>query len=328
AEHTFDYDKFCRGLQLMVWGYFKKLVIADRLAVAVTTVFDGYTAGNFNGLQTLIAIIAYAIQIYTDFSGGIDIIRGAAEAMGIELEENFNRPYFGNSVAEHWRRWHMSLTGWMRDYVFYSLALSKLSNRIGKWGRKTFKGHVGKQMPTFLPTFTTFFLIGIWHGAGLGFIVYGFYNAIIIVASQMLQPIYDKANSALHINDQSFLWKVWQIVRTFFIMTIGRCFTRAESVGVALQMVANGLHFFGNSFSESMMGLGMQKHDLIMAVIAVIVLFIVSVIQERGVVIRDALAEKSIALRWVVLIAGILSIAVFGVYGIGYNASAFIYNGF
>ncbi len=332
AEHHFDYDAFCRGAQLMIWGYFKKLVIADRLSFIVVTCFDDFANANYDWLQTSIAIFAYAIQIYADFSGGIDIVRGAAECMGIELDENFKRPYFGNSVGEYWRRWHMSLTNWMRDYVFYSLALSKLSNKIGKWGRAHFKGYIGKQMPTFLPTFTTFFLIGIWHGAGWGFIIYGFYNAIIIVGSQMLQPQYDKINAALHIKTESFAWKVFQIVRTFIIMAIGKTITRAVSVREALAMLVCSVSFSqglsGGSVVASLEGLGVSYGDLAMSVIGCLVLFIASVIQERGVVIRDALAKKNIVLRWFVLIGGIMAIAVFGVYGIGYDVNAFIYNGF
>ena len=328
AERPFDYDKFCRGAQLMIWGFFKKMVIADRLAIGVEYVFDNYGTIEFNGLQTFVAIFFYAIQIYADFSGGIDIIRGAAESMGIDMVENFERPYFGNTVAAYWRRWHMSLTNWMRDYVFYSLALSKLSNKIGKWGRKTFKGYVGKQMPTFLPTFTTFFLIGIWHGAGWGFIVFGFYNAIIIVASQMMQPIWDGLNKKLHINTESKLWLVWQVVRTFTLMAIGKCITRAMTVKQGFAMLATGWKIFGDGYLKSLIEINMSYGDLAMAVISMLVLFCASLIQERGIVIRDKLATSHIAFRWAVLIIGILSVVVFGVYGPGYNASSFIYNGF
>lgn len=332
AEHVFNYDAFCRGAQLMIWGYFKKLVIADRLAIIVDAVFDGFATSNYDGLQTVIAIVAYAIQIYADFSGGIDIVRGAAECMGIELDENFQRPYFGTSVAEYWRRWHMSLTNWMRDYVFYSIALSKTSNKIGKWGRAHFKGYIGKQMPTFLPTFTTFFLIGIWHGAGWGFIVYGFYNAIIIVGSQMLAPQYDLINKKLHIRTESMAWKIWQIVRTFVIMAIGKTITRAPSLGVAFSMLGRSVHLFGplngGSLAASLLGMGMKTSDLVMSVLGMAVLLTASIIQERGCVIRDSLAEKKLALRWFVLIGGILAIAIFGVYGVGYDAASFIYNDF
>ena len=328
AEHRFNYDKFCRGAQLMIWGFFKKMVIADRLAVLVEQVFDNYDVMNFNGLQTLLAIFFYAIQIYADFSGGIDIIRGAAESMGIDMVENFERPYFGNTVAVYWRRWHMSLTNWMRDYVFYSLALSKASNKIGKWGRKTFKGYIGKQMPTFLPTFTTFFLIGIWHGAGWGFIVFGLYNAIIIVASQMLQPVWDGLNTKLKIKTESRIWKIWQVLRTFTLMAVGKCITRALSVGIGFQMLANGLHFIGDGYLASLLELDIGIGDLIMSFVAMLVLLGVSLVQERGVVIRDWLAEAPLAKRWAILIIGILSVVVFGVYGAGYDAGAFIYNGF
>ncbi len=187
-KHKFSYKQFKFGAQLFLWGCFKKLVIADRAGILVSQVFDDHTS--YDGLQVFVAVFLYAIQIYADFSGGIDMARGVAQALDIDLIQNFRRPYFATSVAEYWRRWHMSLTQWMRDYVFFPLTLSKASSRIGKWGRKHLKGNLGKQLPSYLPTFVTFFLIGIWHGAGWGFIFYGFYNATIIVLSMAFTPVF------------------------------------------------------------------------------------------------------------------------------------------
>lgn len=227
-EHQFDYRTFKFGMQLALWGFFKKMVIADRIGTAVSTVFGDYA--QFDGFQTGLAIILYALQIYLDFSGGIDIARGCSEMLGITLMENFQRPYFGNTVSEYWRRWHIALTSWMRDYVFFPLTLSKFSNKVGKWGRKHIKGSIGKQLPSYFPTFVTFFLIGVWHGAGWGFIVFGLYNATIIVVSMILTPVFQRMIKFFHINEKSFGWKVFQIARTFLIMAAGKTLTRASSV--------------------------------------------------------------------------------------------------
>lgn len=326
-EHYFCYEEFTFGAQLMLWGFFKKLVIADRLAIIVGNVFDNYT--DYDGTQIFVAIVCYALQIYTDFSGGIDIIRGASQCMGINLIENFRRPYFADSVAEYWRRWHMSLTNWMREYVFYTLALSKMSNRIGKWGRKHIKGLIGKQLPSYLPTFITFFLIGIWHGAGAGFILFGLYNATIIVLSMMLSTVFDKINRKLRINTECPAWKVWRIVRTFAIMAIGKTMTRATSVAAGFGMLAEAIHVFNfHDIIHRMLTMGLNFHQCLVLALACLVLFFASVMQERGICIREKIAEKNLLVRWTIYIAGFMAVLILGVYGVGYDASSFIYRGF
>jgi D-alanyl-lipoteichoic acid acyltransferase DltB (MBOAT superfamily) len=326
--HRFSYRNFTYGAQLMLWGFFKKLVIADRAGVLVSQVFGD--PGSYDGLQTFAAMAVYAVQIYADFAGGIDIARGAAEMMGIDLVENFRRPYFGTSVAEYWRRWHMSLTNWMKDYVFFPITLSKRSAKIGRWARKNMKGSViGKQLPTYFPTFVTFFLIGIWHGAGWGYIVYGLYNSTIIVVSMMLTPVFDKLKSWLHINGKSFGWKCFCIVRTFLMMMFGKTIVRASSVGTAFGMMKKCLGMFDFSdFAGRMTAMGLSGKGLIVLTAACAVFFIVSVLQENGIKVRDALARKPLVLRWAVFLVLLTVITVFGVYGEGYSASTFVYRNF
>ncbi|MGI6212859.1 MAG: MBOAT family O-acyltransferase [Anaerovoracaceae bacterium] len=327
--HYFSYKNFTYGAQLMLWGFFKKLVIADRAGVLVSQVFSD--PGSYDGLQTFVAFGIYAIQIYADFSGGIDIARGAAEMAGIDLIENFRRPYFGTSVAEYWRRWHMSLTNWMKDYVFFPIALSKRSARIGRWARKNMKkgSKIAKQLPTYFPTFVTFFLIGIWHGAGWGYIVYGLYNSIIIVGSMALTPAFDKMKGGLHINDKSFAWKCFCIARTFLIMMYGKAIVRASSVGAAVSMMKNTLGMFHFAdFVSRMTSMGLTGRNLVVLFGACVIFFIVSVLQENGITIRDALSKKPLALRWAVLLCIFTITVVFGVFGEGYNASAFVYRNF
>lgn len=326
--HYFSYKNLTYGAQLMLWGFFKKLVIADRAGILVTEVFAH--SGSYDGLQTFIAFGVYAVQIYADFSGGIDIARGTAEIAGIDLVENFRRPYFGTSVAEYWRRWHMSLTNWMKNYVFFPITLSKRSAKIGRWARKNMKGSIiGKQLPAYFPTFVTFFLIGIWHGAGWGYIVYGLYNSIIIVGSMFLTPVFNKTKSLLHINDKSFLWKCFCIARTFLIMMYGKAIVRADSVGTATGMMKKTLHMFDFSdLMSRMTGMGLTGRNLLVLFCACVIFFMISVLQENGIKIRDALAERPLVLRWVLLLALFTIIAVFGVYGEGYSASSFVYRNF
>ncbi|MGI6722055.1 MAG: MBOAT family O-acyltransferase [Anaerovoracaceae bacterium] len=326
-EHHFDYKTVKFGAQLMLWGYFKKMVIADRAGVLVSQVFGNWS--DYDGTQTLVAIIIYAIQIYADFSGGIDMARGAAGMMGIDLVENFRRPYFGSSVADYWRRWHMSLTNWMRDYVFFPLTLSKMSSKIGKWGRKNLGGIIGKQVATYIPTFVTFFLIGIWHGAGWGFITYGLYNASIIVIAMILTPAFDSAKSGLHINEKSIGWRIWQAVRTFFIMAAGKCITRAVDVHAAFAMIKKSFGFFHfDNFIFRMTSMGLTGKNLIVLAAACAIFFVISLLQENGIGIRESIRKLPLGVRWAIYLGCLAAIFIFGYYGPGYSASEFVYRNF
>ena len=327
SYHPFQYENLAFGAQLMLWGYFKKMVIADRAGILVNQVFSNYS--QYDGLQNFTAMVIYAVQIYADFSGGIDMTRGAAQIMGIDLIENFRRPYFAVSVAEYWRRWHISLTSWMRDYVFFPITLSKRSGKIRKWGKRNLGGTIGKQLPTYLPTLITFLLIGIWHGAGWGFIVFGFYNAIVIILGMICTPVFGLLNRFLHIPDRSFGWKVWRIIRTFLIMVYGKTISRADSLPAAFSMIRKSFIWSGQgSFSARMTAMGLDNSNMILLLLAIAVFFTVSVLQERGTEIRPALAQKALPLRWAVYVMLIASIAIFGVYGEGYSASEFVYRNY
>ena len=325
--HYFNYTTLLHGAELMMWGFFKKMVIADRIGTLVSNVYGDYSS--YDGTQVLVAMLMYSIQIYTDFSGGIDVARGAAEMLDIELIENFNRPYFANSVSEQWRRWHMSLTNWMRDYVFFPITLSKTSTRIGKWARKNLQGNLRKQLPSYLPTFIVFTIIGIWHGAGWGYIVYGLYNSIMIILGMFCTPLFKKMIRILHIPTEHFLWKCFQIIRTYFIMAYGRCLARAATVGTALHMWKRSLHCFNFSdLAHRAIGMGLDGDDLKVFLFAFLVLFTASCMQERGIRIRQDILDRSLLLRWAVLLLGLACILIFGVYGPGFNAGEFIYRNF
>lgn len=328
AEHEFSLQNLKFGLELVLWGYFKKLVIADRVGIAVSQVYGN--AQQYDGFQIFIAMVLYAIQIYADFSGGIDMTRGIAEAMGIHLTDNFRQPYFGNSVSEYWRRWHMSLTGWMRDYVFFPLTFARFSTRIGKWGRKHL-GAIGKQLPAYIPTFVTFMLIGIWHGAGWGFIAFGLYNSLIIILSMAMTPLFKRWKKALHIREEAFGWKVFQIIRTFLIMVYGKTLTRAESLSEAFRMMRQTLHIHAGSLmniGSEASAIGLSGREWAVLLLAGAVFFTVSVLRERGMSVRAAVAEKPLVLRWVLILGLLAAVLIFGVYGEGYSASNFVYRNY
>lgn len=325
--HRFSYTNLTYGAQLIMWGFFKKLVIADRVAILVDQVFDNYM--DYSGGVVFVALLFYTIQIYADFSGGIDIARGVAQTMGIEMSHNFIRPYFSDSLSEFWRRWHMSLSFWCRDYIFYSISLSKFFGKLGKSLRSLLGDRVGKLFPVLVAQMATFLTIGVWHGAEFKYIAYGLYNGGIIILGLLLEPYLKAAVKKLHINAESLGWKIFTIIRTFFIVVFGRMFPKAASFSAAIYMYGSILRpCGGDGFIETVMSLGLAGSDFIIILFGCVVWFIISFRQERGVKIRQSLQETALPLRWFILLAGFAVILVFGVYGPGYDAAAFIYRGF
>lgn len=325
--HALTYKNLTYGAQLMLWGFFKKLVIADRAAILVNQVFDNY--GDYQGGVVFVALLFYTIQIYGDFSGGIDIARGAARMLGIDMTHNFMRPYFSDSISEFWRRWHMSLSFWCRDYIFFTISLSKTFGKLGKSLRKVLGDRIGKLFPVLVAQMATFLTIGLWHGAEFKYIAYGLYNGGIIILGLLLEPYLKKLISLLHINVESAGWKVFRVLRTFFLIVMGRMFPKALSFGAAIYMF--GAMFRGGGavpFSEEILTLGLDAADFLILLGGCIVWFIISWNQEKGTGIRDAIAERPLALRWLLFLAAFAAVLILGVYGPGYDASAFIYRGF
>jgi len=329
--HELNYDNLRFGAQLMLWGFFKKLVIADRIAKVALVVFAPDFAAT-NGSQVFIGVLAYSFQIYCDFSGGTDITRGAAQMMGIELPVNFARPFFATSMADFWRRWHMSLGAWMREFVFYPIMLSKPVTAVSKKFRKRFGSYAGKIVPSVAAPMVVFFLIGIWHGLTWQYIVNGLYNAILISSTVALTPLYKKLTEFLRIKADSFAFRLFQMLRTFCLLCISRVIVKAPSLGEGFRMVK--LLFTSVDFSlltgrsGELFTYGLLRREMALLAAAILLLFVVGVLQERGVKIREMLAAKPLVIRWAVLLGLLMIILVFGVYGPAYDASSFIYGGF
>jgi D-alanyl-lipoteichoic acid acyltransferase DltB (MBOAT superfamily) len=326
--HDFDYTQFKFGLQLMLWGYFKKMVIADRAGLLVDSVFNNYK--EYSGLYYIFATIFYCIQIYGDFSGGIDIVRGVSQALGINLVDNFKRPYFARSVAEFWQRWHITLGTWMKDYVFYPLALSKSFGKLGRKARKKFGVFIGKQLPASIASLIVFTLVGVWHGSSWKYVAFGLYHGVFILSSTLLAPTYTKATKFLKINTQTDSWILFQISRTFFITALGRFFSRADSFKTAIRMMISSVKDWNIwiLWDGSMFKLGIDLSNMILLFLSLSVLFTVSLFQERGLSIREWITKQNLTFRWAVYILGIVSVLIFGIYGTGFNNVDFIYQGF
>ena len=327
--HDFDYKRCTFGIQLVLWGFMKKLIIADRLAIPVNMIFDNYT--NYSGLLTLAAAFGYGLQVYADFSGGMDIARGVSQIWGIELQLNFKQPYFSKSIEEFWRRWHITLGAWMKDYVFYPLSLSKLSGNIGKKARKIFGNTVGKKIPSFMAMFIVYFLVGFWHGAEWKYIVYGLWNGIFIMSGILLEDQYSYMKKRLGIQEKKFSWKFFQMFRTFVLCSIGRFFSRAANVKVAFFMIAASFkNIYNIAFlvDTTLINLGLSTADWILLGIMLLIIIGVDIAHEKGIKIRQAIAEQGIIFRWIIYYTAVFSILIFGIYGAEYDSAAFIYQNF
>lgn len=323
AKRGFSLERIERGAQLMLWGYFKKIVIADRAAVVVSEVFGNYEV--YGGIVVIAAVLCYSIQLYGDFSGGMDVVMGASECFGICLDPNFKRPYFARSISDFWHRWHITLGTWMKDYVFYPFSLSKGMNRFGKYCKKHFGKHISRILPVCIANLLVFFLVGVWHGPAWKFIVYGLYNGLIIAAGNLLAPLYTKMALALHIPNESKPWAVLQILRTFLLVNISWYFDMAESLGAALTMMKNTVQGFTLTAlaDGSLLNLGLDKKDYLALAFACGVLFVVSLFQENQVQMRETLAGKPLAIRWGAYLLLLFAIPLLG--QINLTGGGFIY---
>lgn len=330
-EHKFDYDNVKYGLQLILWGFFKKLVIADRVSAITAMIFNPEFT-NYNGSQIFFGVLAYSFQIYGDFSGGTDITRGVAQMMGIDLPVNFERPFFATSMANFWQRWHMSLGAWMREYVFYPVMLCRPVTALSKKFRKKHGAYAAKLVPSVAAPMVVFFLIGIWHGITWQYICNGLYNAILISGSVALTPVYEKLIKWFKINTETFSWKLFQMGRTFLLLCVSRIIVKAPSLMDAFRMIkamfTSVSPDFILGFDGRIFEYGVTHKEMIILAISVLVLLTVGILQENGVKIRETLSKQNIIFRWGLIFILLTFVLIFGVYGPDYSASAFIYGRF
>lgn len=327
-SHPFNYDRVKFGFQLVLWGLFKKMVIADRLAIPVNNIFNNYL--EYEGFSIFVGVLFFSFQMYCDFSGGIDIARGISEVMGINLVENFQRPFFSSSIDEYWRRWHITLGSWMREYVFYPLSLSKAFTKLGRSLRKTFGNYLGKILPTLIATIITFLAVGIWHGPNWKYVAFGLYYGILISAGIFLAPVRKSTLNKLKIKTDGFSWRLLNILFVFFATTIGRYFARADGIMQAGSMLKRTFSVYNPwvFFDGSLLKLGLSRHEYSIVFISILVLLLIEIFQENGVHIRTTIAKQNLLFRWSLYLAAIFTVLIFGIYGPEYVATDFIYQGF
>lgn len=305
-KHSFDYYRVRNGLVLMLWGFFQKIVIADRLAILVNTVYNN--PSKYRGLEIIIATIFYAFQIYCDFSSYSDIARGAAEIMGFRLTVNFKQPYFSRSIKEFWKRWHISLSSWFKDYLYIPLG----GNRCSK-------------LRNYANIMIVFLVSGLWHGASMNFLVWGGLHGIYQVIENILKPVKEKIIDAFKIKTDIFSFKFFQVLTNFVLVDFAWIFFRANSFTGAKMLIKNMAYF--NPwilYSGEIYSLGLDSKDFKVAVLGIIIVLIVNYIQATESVHID-LSKQNIGFRWAVYFTAIIFILILGVYGPEYSKQQFIY---
>lgn len=323
--HSFDYNRVCFGLQRVIWGFFKKLVIADRLSFYVNEVFGNYIL--HYGSEFVVAAVLGAIQLYCDFSGCMDIGLGISECFGITLEENFNHPFNSRSAAEFWRRWHITLGIWFKDYIYMPLSVNpRLIKMTGKV-RKKFGKRAGKNFSTVIPLVCVWILTGLWHGTGINYIIWGAYWGILIILSNIFEPQMKKFAKLLKVDIESKGYILFQKVGVFLLFVISRIITLSKSVDAMLFAFKRIFTDFAPwKFTDgSLFSFGVDRPKFLVVIISIFFLGFISNRQENGIHIREWIANRPLPIRWIIYYAAIFAVLIFGAYGSGYDAGAFVY---
>ena len=303
----FDFHRAMEGVLLMLWGFFLKVVLADRVAIFVDAVYAA--PAEASGMALIVATLLFAVQIYCDFYGYSVIAIGAARILGIRLMENFKAPYLAASVADFWRRWHVSLTSWFKDYLYIPLGGSR-------------KGTLRK----YLNKLIVFLASGLWHGASLTFVIWGGINGLYQVIGEAITPVKNRVAAALHVKREWPVCRMFAVVITFLLVNFAWIFFRAATLQDAAAAIRN--IFTATSFSAlwdgSLLKVGLDLPQFVLVLTSIVLLTAADAFKARGVAIHRWIANRR-WLRWVIIAVAAYLILLFGVWGPEYDQASFIY---
>lgn len=320
--YKFSFPLVRDGIVRVIWGVFKKMVVAEPLGVFVATAYGDYA--DKSSLALFCAAVFYSIQIYADFSGYTDIVSGVSECFGINLPKNFERPFFARTIPEFWRRWHISLSSWFREYVFYALSSSKALLKLNRNARKVFGNGVGRVVSISIPVLSVWILTGFWHGASWNMICWGLFHGVLIMLSIIFEPAIEKLTKRLHIKTESFSWAVFQMLRTTFLCTVGRIISRTPDLKTAFNIIKK---IFTGFSVGGITANGLSVFQLEIVAASVFIMLVVGLIQEYCCPAREWLSRQNIWLRWLLIFSLVAFIFLFGTYGINAQIT-FIYEQF
>ena len=307
-DHKLNYNDMRAGLTLMAWGFFQKLVIADRLAIAVNNIYK--ESNDVSGVYLFVASIMFTVQVYCDFASYSNIAIGASQVMGIKLMKNFNSPYLSKSIPEFWNKWHISLSSWFKDYIFYPYVIKCKNKKIG----------------AYLGLVLVFVISGFWHGAAWTFVIWGILHASYQVIGKLTKSSRIKLYHSLKINTDSKIFGFGQIFTTFMLVNFSNIFFRADSLDQVKTIVASIFTDFNieTLFDFSLLKYGLNSSEIFVLLIAIAILIFVDIFSQK-MDIREKLTTYPIYIRWTVYIFLIMSVVIFGVYGPSYDSTPFIY---
>lgn len=308
------YKNLTYGLQRIIYGLIKKIVITSRVHLTVETIFNNYTS--YDGGILLIGIILYIIELYMDFSGVMDIVIGTSEIFNIKLTENFKRPFFSRSISDFWSRWHVTLGLFFKDYVFYPVSLSKFSRNITLKARKVLGNHFGPLISGTCALLLVWLLNGLWHGAGYHYILFGLYHFTFILLGNIFSPLINKFYEKTNINKDNFIIKSLSILRTTIIVIFGETFFKATSSRSAFYIIKNIFTNFNLDFikNHTLLKLGLDNQDIFIIILTLIIVFIVGIFNEKNISIRDKISNKPLLIRWIIYYSLIFYLLIFGAY--------------
>ena len=319
-------DNFVFGVERMFWGLFQKLIIADRLNGVVNTLFTSYQN---SGALCLLAAVLCTIQLYMDFKGTVDIALGVGKIFEIEITENFRQPFFAKNASDFWRRWHITLGAFLRDYVFYPVSLSKPIQKITKWCKSHFGKSIAKYIGPTIALFCVWMCNGLWHGANMTYIIYGLYYFVFMVIEMICEKPFEHWCEGHHLSVNGMIVRVFRFVKLFLIVIVGEMLSRASTVTIGWTMFKSIFTNFNvDELITAFPTLGLSYRGWLIIIVALVVVLIVSILKEKKISIHGLLNQMPVPLRWSFLYGLIFAIILFGAYGPGFDEVAMMYAGF
>lgn len=308
----FDYDRVKSGILCFLLGFAEKLLIANKLVVMVNYTYKNYE--HMTGAAVLFGVLLYGIQIYADFAGYSLMAIGTAKALGIEIPDNFKQPYFAVSIKDFWRRWHISLSTWLRDYIYISLGGSRCSTP--------------KKYRNLL---VTFFVSGVWHGADISFVVWGLLHGLYQVIGDLMKPIRDSLEKRMKSADENRVYKVIRIIITFLLVDFAWIFFRADTISQALAVMkaigCNGLRI-AETVQETQYLLGSTKVVFLLLILELIVFFFIDLYHEKKGKLTDLISKQPAFVRYIFYFTVVMILILGVVRDFGGSAAGFIYSKF
>ena len=320
-RHTLE--QLANGLRRFIIGLSKKLMIADVCGSVVTLIYSAKSSA-LDSRTAWLAAVCYLIQIYFDFSGYSDMAIGLGLCFGFHFKENFNYPYISKSITEFWRRWHMTLGAWFKDYIFYPVTLSKTNMKLGRWAKKHLSVHLGQAMPTAFALFFVWLANGLWHGAAWKYVAYGMYYYVLTLFGLFGKPVIHCFYEKTGIRKESRPWQLLLIIRTFILVNVGMLLFRANSLRIFAEMFESMFRKTTGNWLE----LGLDRHDLAVLALGALLMLMVGIVRERGICIRERIASWPMVLRWTVYAGVFCAIVLLGAYGSGYGVVDPLYANF